>query len=212
MVWSHPIPVCYTLAPDELVSPTPPPQSVSPTGQPARRPVRQPAKLSAKQSNEPPLRVIPAHGRKPRMRRTIMKMGPLCLLLLLASAGAAFSGDEREPPVQPARRITVTLSEYQFTPSKIDLKAGELVELTLINKGTVTHEFITLALSNLEVAVTIAGVETETVGVAELELAPKATAVLRFTPETAGTYPFFCGAKQPTDHRAAGMTGVLIIE
>jgi plastocyanin len=146
------------------------------------------------------------------MRHTIMRMGPLCLLLLLASAGAAASGDETEPPAEPAHRITVTLSEYQFTPSKIKLKAGELVEFTLINEGTVTHEFITLAISNLEVAVTIAGVEAETVGVAELELAPKATAVLRFTPEIAGTYLFFCGAKQPTDHRAAGMTGALIVE
>jgi uncharacterized cupredoxin-like copper-binding protein len=146
------------------------------------------------------------------MRHTFMQMGLLCLLLLHTSAGAAASGDETEPSAEPARRITVILSEYQFTPSKIELKAGELVELTLINEGTVTHEFITLALSNLEVGVSIAGVETETVGVAELELAPKATAVLRFTPETAGTFPFFCGAKQPTDHRAAGMTGLLIVK
>jgi plastocyanin len=146
------------------------------------------------------------------MRHTIMSVGLLCLFLWLASVGAMTSGDEMEPSAEPAHRITVILSDYQFTPSKIELKAGELVELTLINEGTVTHEFVTLALSSLEVAVTIAGVETETIGVAELELAPKATAVLRFTPETAGTYPFFCGAKQPTDHRVAGMTGVLIVE
>jgi plastocyanin len=135
------------------------------------------------------------------------------LLFAPAMAGAESpSGDETEPPAEPAHRITIQLSEYQFAPARIELKAGERVELELINRGTITHEFVAPALADLEVAVTIAGVEAETVGVAELELEPKATAVLRFTPEAAGTYPFFCGAKQPTDHRAAGMKGVLIVK
>ncbi|HUJ79172.1 MAG TPA: cupredoxin domain-containing protein [Nitrospiria bacterium] len=139
---------------------------------------------------------------------------PACLLLAapaLASTVCA-SGDEPEVPAAPARQITVRLSEYQFAPSKIVLKAGETVELTLINEGTVTHEFVTLALSSLEVTVTTAGVETETVGVVEVELQPRSQAQLRFTPDTAGEYPFACHANKPADHATLGMMGTLIVK
>jgi len=145
------------------------------------------------------------------MRQRLVLLATL-LLFAPAMAGAAPpSGDEAEPPAEPARRITVTLSEYQFTPSRIELKTGELVELTLINEGTVTHEFVTMALQELEVAVTISGVETETVGVVELEMAPKSRAQLRFTPDKPGEYPFACHADKPVDHVTKGMTGTLVI-
>jgi uncharacterized cupredoxin-like copper-binding protein len=146
------------------------------------------------------------------MKRVMMILGPLVLLLLAAAGAASASGDETEPPAEPARRVTVTLSEYQFAPSRIELKAGELVELTLINEGTVTHEFVALALAELEVAVTIAGVETETVGVVELEMAPQSRAQLRFTPDKPGEYSFACHATVPVDHATKGMTGVLIVK
>ena len=135
------------------------------------------------------------------------------LLCMPAGAGAAStSGDDTEPPAEPARRVTVRLSEFQFTPPRIELKAGELTELTLINEGMVTHEFVTLALHDLEVAVNIDGVETETVGVVELEMAPRSRAQLRFTPDKPGEYPFSCQAKKPVDHAQKGMTGVLIVK
>ncbi len=138
----------------------------------------------------------------------------LAALLLFAPgmAGAAFaSGDDTEPPAEPAHRVMVKLSEFQFTPSRIELKAGELVELTLINEGTVAHEFVTLALHDLEVAVNIEGIETETVGVVELEMPAKSRARLLFTPDKPGEYPFSCQAKKPVDHATKGMTGVLIV-
>jgi len=135
---------------------------------------------------------------------------PFMLLLFLSSAGA--SADEPGVPAEPARQITVRLSEYQFTPSRIELKAGELVELTLINEGTVTHEFVSTALQALEVRVTVQGVVTETVGVAEMELAPRSRALLRFTPDKSGEYPVFCHANVPVDHTTKGMTGTLIVK
>jgi len=135
---------------------------------------------------------------------------PLMLLLLLLSTGV--SADEPGVPAEPARQITVRLSEYQFNPSRIELKAGEAVELTLINEGTVTHEFVSTALHELEVRVTIQGVVTETVGVAEVELAPRSRALLRFTPDKTGEYPIFCHANVPVDHAQKGMTGVLLVK
>jgi uncharacterized cupredoxin-like copper-binding protein len=146
------------------------------------------------------------------MRRQLALLATLLLFTPTMAGAAPPLGDEAEPPAEPARQIAIILSEYQFTPSKIKLKAGQLVELTLINEGTVTHEFVTLALSNLEVAVSIAGVETETVGVVELELQPKSRARLLFTPDKPGEYPFACHATVPVNHAAKGMTGVLIVK
>ncbi len=39
-------------------------------------------------------------------------------------------------------RITVTISEYKFTPSTITLQAGKPVDIILENKGTLGHVFM----------------------------------------------------------------------
>jgi len=145
------------------------------------------------------------------MTRWLILLAGLLLFTPPMASAALASADDSEPPPEPARRVIVKLSEYQFTPSRIELKAGEPVELTLINEGTIAHEFVTLAFSSLEVAVTVEGVETETVGVVEVELQPKSRAQLRFTPDKPGDYPFACHAEKPVDHTTKGMTGTLII-
>jgi plastocyanin len=109
------------------------------------------------------------------------------------------------------RRITVRLQEYHFEPAEIRLKVGEEVELTLINDGTVMHEFITEALQTLTVDVENNGIITGTLGVTELEIPPKARAVLRFTPEKPGEFSIACHAKAPKDHYQEGMRGRLQI-
>lgn len=117
---------------------------------------------------------------------------------------------ERMPGPNP-QQVTIRLLEYRFEPAQITLKAGQAVELILINEGTVMHEFITEATKNLEVDVDINGVITETLGVAELEIPPGARAVLRFTPEKTGQFPFTCRAMEPVDHFKEGMAGKMMI-
>jgi uncharacterized cupredoxin-like copper-binding protein len=109
------------------------------------------------------------------------------------------------------QRITIHLLEYHFQPAQIALTAGEEVDLTLINDGTVMHEFITEALQTLTVDVEINGIITGTLGVTELEIPPKSSAVLRFTPETPGEFLIACRAKLPKDHYQEGMRGRLLI-
>ncbi|MEW6325282.1 MAG: cupredoxin domain-containing protein [Nitrospirota bacterium] len=121
---------------------------------------------------------------------------------------AAAQSDEE---AAPARQVTVRLLDYRFEPSEIVLKAGEPVELTLINDGTVLHEFVTLAMHDLEVEIRTGGVISETLGLLELELEPKSRVQIRFTPEKSGSLPFTCQAKKPTDHFKAGMAGTLTI-
>lgn len=134
----------------------------------------------------------------------------ISLLSVLSLAGSPLAQAD-ELPGTP-RQLTVRLSEYRFEPSKIVLKVGEAVELTFINDGTVVHEFVTLALHELDADVEVNGVIVETMGFLEFEIPPKGRAKLRFTPEEPGEFPFTCQAKRPKDHFKEGMAGTLIIK
>jgi plastocyanin len=137
------------------------------------------------------------------------QIGMLFILCLLLTGPFVALAGERSPS-EKLQRTTVRLLEYRFEPSQITLKVGEEIELTLVNEGTVMHEFITDALKGLEVDVEINGVVAETLGVAEFEIPPKAKVVLRFTPEKPGEFPIACHAKEPKDHLKEGMSGKLV--
>ncbi len=138
--------------------------------------------------------------------RQIRMLFIVCLLLTGPFVAMA---DER-PPNEKLLRTTVRLLDYRFEPSQITLKVGEEIELTLVNEGTVMHEFITDALKGLEMDLEINGVIAETHGVAELEIPPKAKVVLHFTPEKPGEFSIVCHAKKPKDHFNEGMSGKLV--
>ena len=108
--------------------------------------------------------------------------------------------------------VTIRLSDYRFTPSRIELKVGEATELTIVNEGTIMHEFVTLAFFDITVDVEVNGVIAETMGIVELELPAQATATLRFTPETPGEFDLACRAREPKNHFEEGMAGKIIIK
>lgn len=128
------------------------------------------------------------------------------LILLAASAVLA----DRTPEGDAPQRMTVTLSEYRFDPARIELKAGRETELTLVNEGTVLHEFVTEGLRNVTADVVVNGVVVEALGVGELELPAKARVVLRFTPARAGAFRVTCEAEHPVPHLKEGMSAALI--
>jgi uncharacterized cupredoxin-like copper-binding protein len=132
-------------------------------------------------------------------------------LILFAVWPFSAGADERLPGVEP-HRVTVRLLEYRFEPSRITLTADEDAELILTNAGTVMHEFIVEALQTLDVDVEINGVVAETLGLAELEIPPKSTVILRFMPQTRGEFRFACRAKNPKDHFKEGMSGTLVVQ
>ncbi|MBI3621146.1 MAG: cupredoxin domain-containing protein [Nitrospirae bacterium] len=129
----------------------------------------------------------------------------------LSLAPVALRAEDEDEALHVTQRATVRLADYRFEPSTVTFKAGETAELTLINADTMLHEFVVPSFHDMTVELEINGVIAETLGIVELELAPKTTAVLRFTPEQAGTHSFSCHAKKPKDHLAAGMTGTLMI-
>jgi uncharacterized cupredoxin-like copper-binding protein len=93
--------------------------------------------------------------------------------------------DEKPEDAAP-QRVTVRLTEYRFDPARIELKTGQETELTLVNEGTVLHEFITEGLQDVTADAIVNGVIIGALGVAEIEI-PAKPAVLRFTPEKPGS-------------------------
>ncbi len=55
------------------------------------------------------------------------------LVVCLAATSALAAG---------ARKVTVTMKEFSFQPAKIQLKVGEVVDLTLRNAGQVSHDWM----------------------------------------------------------------------
>jgi plastocyanin len=121
---------------------------------------------------------------------------PVVLLMLLAGiiSPMMFTSGTRAQP--PALEITLTLGDYRFTPDSIDVHAGQLVTLTLVNSDGLTPHNFTLQDAG-------AGLNIDR------DVAAGATEIIEFTPAASGRYRFFCDKKLPfmKSHRARGMEG-----
>jgi len=99
-----------------------------------------------------------------------------------------------------AQHVTVHLGDYRFQPDTIEVVAGRPVELTLVNDDKITPHNFTLKEPN-------AGIDLDAA-----VSAGKST-TLQFTPQTAGSYIFYCNKKLPfmKSHREHGMEGKLTV-
>jgi plastocyanin len=99
-----------------------------------------------------------------------------------------------------AQQVTVHLGDYRFHPDAIELVAGRPVELTLVNDDKITPHNFTLKEPN-------AGIDLDAA------VSAGESTTLRFTPQTAGSYIFYCNKKLPfmKSHRERGMEGKLIV-
>jgi len=96
-------------------------------------------------------------------------------LIALSLAAAAVPAQQPTPaPSGEPRKISVTAKKYEFTPSKIELKVGEPVELEFTAEDT-THGFTCKEL-----------------GVDKVVFEKGKTETVKITPEKAGTYEFKC--------------------
>lgn len=100
-----------------------------------------------------------------------------------------------------AQQVTVHLGDYRFQPETIEVIAGRPVELTLINDDKITPHNFTLKepAAGLDLSADVSSGESTT---------------LRFTPQTAGTYPLYCNKKLPflKSHRERGMEAKLVVK
>jgi len=132
---------------------------------------------------------------------------------------------------QAPQEITIRMTEFKFEPNTVQIKAGQEVRLTLINEGTLEHEFLVgrNAGEGFEIdlfdrdpsRVQIADGKDYHVGSAEdiaaegyhVEIEPGGTVVMVFTvpADKAGEWEMGCFLQEGV-HFTAGMKGTLTVE
>lgn len=111
---------------------------------------------------------------------------------MLTPAPGVASVEVDEMIVSEVEEITVTGTEFAFSPSTITVEAGQQVMINFQNRGSANHNLVIEGL----------GVNSRTIGVGSSD-------IVEFIAPTSGTYTFFCSV---TGHRAAGMAGSLKVE
>lgn len=105
-------------------------------------------------------------------------------------------------------KISVTTTDFKFEPTSWTVSAGNEVELTLTNDGTLEHEWVIIK-QGMEVTIPFDEDDEDKV-YWEMEAQPGETNTETFTaPSEAGTYTVVCGIPA---HLEQGMTGTLIVK
>jgi uncharacterized cupredoxin-like copper-binding protein len=129
------------------------------------------------------------------IRSTLLALG--LAPLLLASAHA-----------QTATPITVTLTNFAFTPSTVTLKSGTTYTLHLVNNGGSSHDF---AAPEFFKASAIAPADKSKVDSddGDVDLDSGQSVDVTVTPNKPGTYKLICTHFM---HQTFGMTGQIVVQ
>ena len=141
-----------------------------------------------------------------------LPLAVLALAALLLPVGCE-GGDE--PPESPGRSVEVVMSDLAFDPVEITMARGERVELRLSNRGSMEHDFTVDEMPVDDISMTggMEGGEHAAhgggSGALHAALASEEAGTLSFEPTEAGSFEYYCTVE---GHRAAGMTGTLVVE
>ena len=110
--------------------------------------------------------------------------------------------------------MTLTGTEFSFSPNTINLQVGQRVDLTIKNAGALDHD--------LKSAIPISGLTYQAAdnakdeqatnianGTFDVDYGTGTVAQVSFVPSQAGTYQFFCDIP---DHKEAGMMGTFVVK
>jgi plastocyanin len=126
-----------------------------------------------------------------------------CVALALVAFVSACSAREATD-WSVAEQVTLTMTEYRFSPAQLSFRRGAAYRLRLVNQGAELHEFTApafLAAIDLRDAAVLAPGHSEVVIVARSEKE------LDFVARRPGHYDLTCA-----DHDWAGMVGGIVIE
>ncbi len=124
-------------------------------------------------------------------RRSLFLVAAIAMVALFAVAcgGGASTGGGGGGN---ALNVTVTNTEFKFDPSNIEAKAGQTINLTVVNKGSIRHTWV-LPAANVKVVIE-----------------PGQTLTKSFNaPSAPGTYDIVC---DEAGHKEAGMVGKLVVK
>jgi plastocyanin len=116
----------------------------------------------------------------------------LTLGLVAALGGALVACGGGGTPTTSTSKVSADAAEFTFTPSALEAKAGDVLEVTLVNKGTIEHDLTIDAL-----------------GIKAYAAVGKTATATTEAALTAGTYEFYCSI---AGHKEAGMVGTLTVK
>lgn len=129
------------------------------------------------------------------------------LVIAASLAFASAASAQTAPDWSTAQKITISMSNYAFTPATLQLRAGTPYHLVFTSTVTKDHNF---ASPELFAAGTIAPEDKAKVSdKGEVEVDDGGTVDVRFIPQKPGTYPFECTHFL---HATMGMTGQVVVQ
>lgn len=141
-------------------------------------------------------------------------MRSIIFISLLTGAAVALAACSGTGSNAGAQSLTVEAKELAFSPTAMEVTAGEPVKLTLQNNGVLEHDFSIMEFP-IEGEAAESGGSGHEAGHSEgdepdlhVSALGGASATLEFTPSKPGTYEFWCTVP---GHKEAGMTGTLVV-
>jgi plastocyanin len=138
------------------------------------------------------------------LRGNIMRFRSLALAATLAAFASPASA--QTPDWANAQTITVSMSNYAFTPATLNLKANQPYKLVFTSTVMKDHDF---AAPELFAAGTIAPEDMSKVSKGVVEVDDGGTVDVRFMPTRPGTYNFTCDHFM---HTMLGMKGTAVVQ
>ncbi len=146
--------------------------------------------------------------------------GLMISLVGAISVACSGSGDEHAPaaatphPIfvgMPATTAPLQMADIKYSTTSLAVKAGEVIEVSLENKGSIEHDFSISKLPG-EKAFRAKGKE-QSVSTKSHEVHahfnPGESGTVRLRVAEPGTYEFFCSV---AGHKEAGMKGTLTVQ
>ena len=108
---------------------------------------------------------------------------------------------------------TLKATDFAFTPNNVNLKVGQVVQLSIQNDGAVDHDLkseIPIASLTYQQADNPLDEQQENIAKAALDIdyGVGHKGQVSFVPKQAGSYTFFCDV---AGHREAGMQGMFVV-
>ena len=130
----------------------------------------------------------------------MIKFAGILTLMLVPLGGMGVAMAETATP------ISVTLSDYAFTPGTLDLKTGATYQLHFVNSGSKDHNF---SAPEFFAAAQVAADDQAKLSKGIVELGSGKSVDITVTPGQAGTYAVECTHFM---HKMMGMHGNIVVQ
>ena len=148
------------------------------------------------------------------LRRWLPALGSLASVALLVVAAACGDGGAPQSAApltdplageQPVEMLAISMRDIAFDTDELVVTAGVVVEITIMNAGTLLHDF---TIDELPGDVSAAGQQRRSRFDVHVRLDGGESARLLLRVTAPGEYTFYCAVP---GHRQSGMEGTLIV-